>query len=603
MPTTSTSENISRLSAKSNEFSSYSANDMVELCNEILNNFRNRPLDDWSNTGSWRLKECQVQELWKEGQSEPISSNASSTLSFSGQMLSSVVSNFVTTCLDNYKYEAGITTKMPELLSKVTTKSMQDGSGRTYSIYGPVPVGIPGATFELYTLPLQEKAPQKKTLTTKSGSVSVILGAGNQPALTLFDILQRTLVHREVVLAKHHPLRPHLLEPYSIILEPLIKRGFIEQVLDEGVPATVEILSHPSVGHVHITGSLATDKAVRSTIAKSKPHLSSEEVDAMVSSELGASTPFILADGEYTEMELIHAARMLVFSKKANGGCNCLDTQVIIMSKGWKQKDDFRNALYDELKRQPNQPSYYPGSRERAKEMVQVYRDLGEERVKVIDCDKTTGAVHNKSDNVTVVECGTPGEAGYEDSAIKMEAFGPVLSIVELPAAFNEKEFLNSVAVPFVNNKNNIFGSLSMTLVAPGTYDTKALDFAVEAIEYGTIGVNTANLLGWLGACRGGVWCAHPSAPGRESGAGYCGNQFKVAAPAKTVIRGQKLAKAPIFDGAKPPPKILIDAMVLMDCSHSTLVGITRIIFFFFVSLTKTILSPLMPSTDKIKSD
>lgn len=603
MPTTSTSEKISHLAAKSNEFSSYSANEMMELCTEILNNFRNRSLDDWTNTGSWRLKEIQVQELYQEGQSEPLSIDASRTLSSSGQHMSSLVSNFVTTCLDNYKYEAGISTKKPELLSKVTTKSMQDGSGRTYSIHGPVPTGIPGSTFELHTLPMQEKAPHKETLTTNSGSISVILGAGNQPTLTLFDILQRTLVHQEVVLAKHHPLRPHLLAPYSIVLEPLIKRGFVEQVLDESIPATVEILSHPSVGHVHITGSLATDKAVRSTIAKSKPHLSSEEIDAMVSSELGASTPFILTDGEYTEEEIIHAARILVFSKKLNGGCNCLDTQVIIMSKGWKQKDNFRNALYDELKRQPNQPSYYPGSRERAKQMVQVYRDLGEERVKVIECDKTTGAVHNKSDNVTVVECGTPGEAGYEDSAIKMEAFGPVLSIVELPAAVNGQEFLNSVAVPFVNNKTNIFGSLSITLVAPGTYDAKAVDFAVEAIEYGTISVNTPNFLGWLSACRGGVWCAHPAAPGRESGAGYCGNQYKVSAPAKTVVRGSILAKAPIFDGAKPAPKVVIDAMVIMDCSHSTYVGIIRILFFFFVTLTKKILSPLMPSTDKIKSD
>ena len=597
----STTEKIELLAAKSNEFKAYDAKEMVDLCTELLHNFRTRS-DEWSDAGSWRLKDIQVQELYQETQSEPLSKAAVLALSSARQQMSSTFSPFVNTCLESYNYEAGITTKKPELLSKVTKKTMQDGSDRVYSVHGPVSSGVPGNTFELYTLPLKEGTPKKELSTTKPGSICVVLGAGNQPSLTLFDILQRTLVHKEVVLAKHNPLRAHCFAPYSIILEPLIQRGFLVQIRDKGIPATQKILSHPSVGHVHITGALATEKAVRVTIAKSNPQLSTEDVEAMITSELGASTPFILTDGEYSENEIMHAARLAVFGKKMNGGCNCLDTQVIVLSKEWKQKNQFRKALYDELKRQPNQPSYYPGSRQRAKDMVQVYKALGEDRVKVIACETTTGAVNKESDNVTVVECGSPGEADYNDSAIKREAFGPILSIVELPVAADVKGYLNSVAVPFINSKKNIFGSLSMCLLAPGTFDAKELDRAVESIEYGSIGVNTMNFLGWLSAIRGGVWCAHPSAPGRESGAGYCGNQFRVEAPAKSVVRGPALDKKPAFDGASPPPKVLIDAMYTMDTSRTTLGGIIRILYLFFITLLKAVLAPLTPAM-KIKME
>jgi len=593
-------EMIERLAGKSNEFKAYSANEMVDLCTELLYNFRERR-DEWSNADSWGLKDIKVQELYHEGQCEPLSKPASLALSTSKHMISSIFSKFVTTCKENYKYEAGITTKKPELLSKVNTKTMQDGSDRVYSVYGPVSTGVPGNSFELYTLPLTDRTPQKKPSTTNPGYISVVLGAGNQTQLTLFDILNRTLIHREVVLAKHNPVRSHLIVPYAIILEPLIKRGFFVQIRDEGIPATQKILSHPSVGHVHITGSLATDIAVRSTIAKSKPQLSTAEVEEMVSSECGASTPFILAPGEYTKKEITHSARMAVFGKKLNGGCNCLNFQVVIIPKEWKQKGEFRKALYDELRRQPNQPAYYPGSRERIKDMVQVYKALGEERVKVIQCKETTGTVNKESDNIAVVECGSPGEVGYNDTALKREAFGPLISIVELPLPSVETDYLNSVAVPFVNNKNHIFGSLSACLISPSGFDAKELDRAVESIEYGAIGVNTPPLICFLGANLGGIWCAHPSAPGRESGMGYNGNQFKIAAPAKSVVRGPTLANNSTFDGASPPPKFIIEAIHIMDCSHTTLAGTARILYLLFITLLKAILTPLIPAK-KIKT-
>lgn len=583
------SDLIDSLSTRSKEFASYSGGEMRALCIELEKNFRDRA-DEWSDAGNWRLEEAKTFKLYEEGSS--LSNEARVAMSTSKQVISSTLSNILSSCLKKYEYEEG--GKMPELLQKEKRVQMSDGSGKFYSVYGPMPLGIPSNEFEVHTLPNKEEEPKKLSV-HKDDAVTVILAAGNQPQLAVFDTLQRTLVHKEVVLIKHHPLRPHLLAPYAIIFEPLIKRGFVRQVLDEGIPETTNILSHPKIGHVHITGSLATDKAVRATLARSKPHLSQQEIDDMVTSELGACTPYILTDGVYTDLEITHAARMIAFGKKLSGGCNCLDTQVVIVPKEWAHKDQLRQAIYDELKRQPNQPTYYPGSVERAKEIVNVYKDRGENRAVVVECTKSTGLANRSCDNVTVVECGSPNDSDYENYALRKEAFGPVLAIVELPNEIDNDDYLSSIAVPFVNNKENIFGSLSCSLLAPASYDKKKLSRAVETLEYGTIAINTANLLGWLGACRGAVWQAHPSAPGRESGSGYIGNIFDIPSPAKTVVHGPSLAQAPMFDGAKPPPKLIIDALYTMDCSHTTLRGILGIMYMFSISFVKMFLSPFLP--------
>ena len=605
---TTTIEKIDGLASKSNEFSSYSALQMIQLCDEMITNFQIRK-DEWSDIGNWRLEEAKVfgtlsREITKP---EEASEHANRQMSFVRQALSSVLYCFLSTCKESYEYEAGISKKKPELLEKERRVEMTDGSGKSYSIHGPISLKPYNLEFELHTIPTttkeeEEEEEEKKEqncskIKSISKPVTVILGAGNQPQLTIFDILQRTMVHREVVLVKHHPLRPHLIDPYSIFLDPLIKRGFVDQVLDEGIPETTKMLSHECVSHVHVTGALATDKAIRATLGKSKPHLTEKEIDNMVSSELGAATPFILADGIYTDTEIIHSARTIAASKKLNGGCNCLDAQVIVLPKAWEQKDQFKEALYAELKRQPNEPTYYPGSRDRAVKMVERYTALGKDRVKTIESTEAIGVVSDTGDNVTVVECGSPNDPDFEGSAMRIEAFGPVLAIVELENdGSNKDDYLNSVAIPYVNNKENIFGSLSCGLITPTAYDSKKLDRAIESLEYGTVGVNTFNVFGWIAATKGAVWCAHPLAPSRESGSGFIGNQFRVSRPAKTVVRGSSIADTVLLDSAKPPPTILIDALYLMDCSSTTLMGIFRIFYLLTTSAIKKVLSSFMPT-------
>jgi acyl-CoA reductase-like NAD-dependent aldehyde dehydrogenase len=125
------------------------------------------------------------------------------------------------------------------------------------------------------------------------------------------DALQRVFYYGETVLIKQHPLRPYLEHPYRALLQPLIDDNVLHLVKDEGIPATIAILKDPRVGHVHMTGAEATANAVSKTLA-------SNPTGPGLTSELGCSTPWIMAPGEYTKTELenVRARRASEASEK-----------------------------------------------------------------------------------------------------------------------------------------------------------------------------------------------------------------------------------------------------------------------------------------------
>ena len=92
-------------------------------------------------------------------------------------------------------------------------------------IHGPVPLGpsTPG-TVEVHTNQTEYSSCTDFRAYEEScpeGSVSLVLGAGNQNFLTIMDALDRVFMYNECVLIKHHPLRPYLIKPYQRILQPL----------------------------------------------------------------------------------------------------------------------------------------------------------------------------------------------------------------------------------------------------------------------------------------------------------------------------------------------------------------------------------------------
>jgi len=348
------------------------------------------------------------------------------------------------TFMKSLEYKLGIGSegkKMPTILSRRRTFFARHDNveAASFEVYGPAPLGsIPGNTFEVWTssAPPPVAATAAKTANDEregdgeededdgkhaaareenGGKICVVLSAGNQNFLSLIDILNNTLRRRRLVLAKHHPLRSWLIGPYGVILEPLIRRGYLAQVLDVGNDATGALLAHPAVSHVHVTGSFHTSRIVRNILRDGRPPrgaappLSDAIVDSMITSELGCATPQILDDGTYTLSELTHAARVITFGKKSNGGCNCLSAQVVVLPKHWAQKDDFRRVLKEELARQPTMLCYDPGSLERKGDMLERCREAGSDIVTVV-ADPPSGETKvGDGDQVSIVECSTLG--------------------------------------------------------------------------------------------------------------------------------------------------------------------------------------------------
>ncbi|KAJ8598365.1 hypothetical protein CTAYLR_002955 [Chrysophaeum taylorii] len=396
--------------------------------------------------------------------------------------------------------------------------------------------GLKGVTFEVVrgqgdATPFAEGA--------GPGKVCVVLGAGNQNFLTAVDALNRIFVNGECVLIKHHPLRPWLMEPYKKMFAPLIELDVLDQVLDEDFDR--KVLADPRVGHVHLTGSEATFAAVKKSVGPG----------TTVSGELGCVTPWIALPGAWTSKELQTAARMLVAAKKANGGANCISPQVLVMTRGWGQRDEFIAEIRASLTAIPDAKAYYPGARERRDDFLRRY---GVERADDDDAVALVEILHEE-----------------DDYALQHEVFGPFLAVVDVEDP-----------VAFVNSK--VKGSLTCTVLAPQVSGDPA--DVLEALNYGTVAQNTWSVFGYPAMCRGGTWGAHP--PGDSSGRGTLGNHFGIEPFLdKTIVYAGDLAKPPV-DFATPVPAIVYDALFVATLRTGGFAA-TRVAALLFRRLLSTI--------------
>ena len=378
----------------------------------------------------------------------------------------------------------------------------------------PLGLSVPGATAEII-----RGDHNTKEARAAEGTVSLVLGAGNQSFLALIDVLQRALMHKECVVLKHHPLRPWLVKPYAAILEPLIELDVVAQTLDEGVDASAALVAHRAVGHVHLTGGEATRDAVRRTLD------AAGRTDVAISSELGCVTPWLIAGGAWTAKELKIAARNAVAAKKANGGSNCLSPQVLIVSKEWPQREEFLELVEEELKRQNDERAYYPGARERRDAL------LGKCGMKPLGDSDAVGFVR---------EC--------NDEVLSQEVFGPFLAVKTIDGGLLE-------AADFANEKCR--GTLSCTVLHPQSLNTMMLLAVVDKLDYGSVAVNVWSAFGYTALARGATWGAHHGDD--ASGSGVIGNHYSIPNVEKSVVRGGPLRKT--VDLSAIPPGVVFDAL------------------------------------------
>ncbi|MFN7973937.1 MAG: aldehyde dehydrogenase family protein [Acidobacteriota bacterium] len=352
--------------------------------------------------------------------------------------------------------------------------------------------------------------------------VALVLGAGNQSSIGPSDALSKLFAEDEVVLLKMNPVNEHTGPHVERAFAPLVERGFL-RVVYGGAEVGQRLTPDPRIDSIHITGSARThdaivwggDPAVQADRKRRRDPIFAKPI----TSELGSVTPCMVVPGPWKERDLDFQARHVASMVSYNAGFTCTSTQVLVLSKGWPQREAFVQKVSDALARHPPRPAYYPGASSRK----QGFRDH-------YPAARALGAPGPAALPYLVIP---PSD---DDYAMREEAFCGVLACAELDGA-TAPDFLQS-ATRFCNEK--LWGTLSCALlVDPETARTHgaALESAIAALRYGTIGVNV-----WGGVGYGIVttpWGAYPGHTVDDvvSGIGFVHNTYFFDHPEKSVLR------------------------------------------------------------------
>jgi hypothetical protein len=220
------------------------------------------------------------------------------------------------------------------------------------------------------------------------GGLMIVLGAGNQVALTAVDILQALFMRNYVAYVKQHPLRDYANELLQVVYAPLISRGYLDFELHTTNERCAALVYHPEVSAVHMTGGKAThdllvwgaDPKERERNMKAK----TPKLKAKMTSELGAVSPWVVIPGKYTRKELETQAKLIAFFVHSNASCNCNAPKCVVVAEDWDQKNDFLKSIEDSLANHPLPAAYYPGIESRWRNFAKEYPDAKQ-------IDSTTG--------------------------------------------------------------------------------------------------------------------------------------------------------------------------------------------------------------------
>jgi len=474
-------------------------------------------------------------------------------------------------------------------LQKVIKELSEGGSGSerpakkvgAYDVFPCDALTVPKVAGEAWCLPSSGSPEGRKTAPE---GVCLVLGAGNQNFLSMIDVLDRLFMHDQVVILKHHPLRPFLFAPYASILRPLTDAGLVHQVQDQGVEFSQMICGHSLVDHIHVTGSGATHDAICKTLERA-----GRQSDVEITCELGCVTPWIVSNGSWTKKEIAFQSKTLAFSKKFGGGANCLSPQVLIVDNDWPQLGSFLDSLKGSLRSLPTPPAYYPGASKRLDALCSQYADSQVESVAGTPHPSTlstSGTSTKPLLSVQLLDCGLHGDDGFNDAALKTEAFAPVLSIVRVKAGNDTRRFLRQ-AVNIANEECE--GSLSCSVSCPGAVaEGSSFNDVLADLKFGSVGVNCSTTFGYVATTAGGGWGAYPGLYSKDdcgSGNGYIGNIGNRLGYAKTVVKSPSVNS--FADISQVPPALISEILCSCFLSSGTLQGAGRAFSVLVKALVK----------------
>ncbi len=358
-----------------------------------------------------------------------------------------------------------------------------------------------------------------------TGKVGLVLGAGNVSSIGPMDVLYKLMVDNEVAILKTNPVNAWVGPHLEKALAPLIQAGYLAIVYGGGDVGS-HLANHSKVDTLHVTGS---DRTYDAIVWGSDPKERDRRKGAgdplnkrPFTAELGCVTPVLVVPGPWSAADMRFQARQVAGMVAQNASFNCNAAKVLVVARGWLQREEFLRLVDAELARTPARKAYYPGAMDRYEGFLRTYP-----KAKVVG-PKADGAVP-----WTVIPDVPPTAGEY---ALTQEAFCGVLAVVSLDTA-DPVEFLEK-AVDFANER--CWGTLSCcVLVHPSTEEDHEADFerAIADLRYGGIGINC-----WPGIVYGLVsttWGAYPGHTPKDiqSGSGVVHNTYLFDHPEKSVAR------------------------------------------------------------------
>jgi hypothetical protein len=360
------------------------------------------------------------------------------------------------------------------------------------------------------------------------GRVVLVLGGGNVNGIPSMDVLSKMFNEGKACILKMNPVNAYLGPFLEEAFAEGIRQNFLAIVYG-GAGEGAYLANHRDVDEVHLTGSDRTfDQIVwgppgperEARKAQGRPLLQKP-----VTAELGNVSPVIVVPGRYSAKELAYQAEDVAAGLTCNASFDCNANKVLIMPKGWQQREAFLAALEGALSKAAPRQAYYPGARDRWQAYCKgrsTMRKFGTESAEVLPWTLVRDLDANDR----------------EERAFVSESFCPILFETQVGSA-DPVEFLDQ-AVTFANDR--LWGTLSAGLVVhPKTSKDPtlgaAVDRAITKLRYGAVCVNA--WAGYLFAFVTPPWGAYPgsSLADIQSGSGWVHNTPMLEGIEKAVLR------------------------------------------------------------------
>jgi acyl-CoA reductase-like NAD-dependent aldehyde dehydrogenase len=389
------------------------------------------------------------------------------------------------------------------------------------------------------------------------GRVVLVLGAGNVNGIPSMDLLSKMFNEGKSCILKMNPVNAYLGPFLESAFAEAIAQGFLDIVygdVDEGA----YLAHHEGVDEVHLTGSDRTfdnivwgpDGPERQTRkAQGRPVLHKP-----VTAELGNVSPVIVVPAVYSEKQLLYQAEDVAAGLTCNASFDCNANKVLILAKGWPQREAFLAGVERALSRAAARRAYYPGAQDR-------YRSYSKDR-------PTLRRFGSETSDVLPWTIVRDVDANDRDErAFAGESFCSILFETEIESA-DPVEFLDR-AVHFANER--LWGTLSAGLVAhPRSMKDpvvgSAVEYAITNLRYGAVSVNA-----WSGYMFGFVtppWGAHPSSTltDIQSGMGWVHNTPMLEGIEKAVLRHPVTAMPkPTYHPSHRSANVLMPRMTALE--------------------------------------